>query len=68
MALMQKYIHLFAEPVRNIGCKSSTRQDKNRRGPPIRKKPYRLPCALKSVVNEKIQDRKNGIIRPSDSL
>lgn len=67
--VFQKYMRIFDEPKSAIGCKNKVRHKIDTGDhPPIRKNPYRLPHALKSVVNEQISDMQNkGIVRPSDS-
>ena len=68
LSVLQKYMHLFAESVDNIGCSSNIRH-KVEMGdnPPVRKNPYRLPYALKPVVDEQIRDMIKKIICPSNS-
>ena len=40
-------MHLFEEPVENIGCSSDIRHKiETGDNPPVRKNPYRLPHAL----------------------
>ena len=48
--VLQKYMHLFEEPVENIGCSSDIRHKiETGDNPPVRKNPYRLAHALKPV-------------------
>lgn len=67
--VLLKYKRLFDEPKHNIGCKSNVKHRINTGDhPPIKKTPYRLPHALKPIVDEQIQDMcEKGIIRHSDS-
>ena len=67
--VLRKYMHLFAEPVENIGCSIDIRHKiETGDNPPVRKNLYRLPHALKPVVDEQIRDMlKKKIIRPSNS-
>lgn len=67
--VLLEYKHLFTDPVDQSGCKINIRHKIDTGdNPPIRKNPYRLPHALKPVVNTQIQDmHQKGIIRESDS-
>lgn len=64
-----RYAYIFGEPSEKLGCHSKI-QHKIETGdhPPIKKNPYRLPHALRPVVEEQINDMlQKGIIRPSTS-
>ena len=64
-----RYKNLFREPVDNSGCKVNIKHKIDTGdNPPIQKNPYRLPFALKLVVEEQIKYMyQKGIIQESDS-
>jgi hypothetical protein len=68
--ILKKYYHIFyQEGSSRIGCTSAVKHKIDTGdGQPIRKTPYRIPHALKPVVEEHIKDMPNkGIIEPSMS-
>lgn len=70
IAVLRKYKHLFyVEGSPEIGCASEVKHSINTGDAlPVKKNPYRIPHALKSVVEEQINDMLDKkIIEPSTS-
>jgi hypothetical protein len=68
--ILKKYSHIFyQEGSSAIGCTSTVKHKINTGdAQPIKKTPYRIPHALKPVVEEHVEDMlKKGIIEPSIS-
>lgn len=67
--VLRKFIKLFGDDVDNRGCLTGVRHRVYTGDhPPIKKRPYRLPEALKSIVQEQIDEMlKKKVISPSES-